>query len=1224
MCCVLIALASAPVLAQQTNIKVRTALEGEALLNENLDSEALVQSICQKLEYSAKECQELHSYLEGKIRWGRGKFIKLYTTDAINASEIGLFFQLFEDKMVDELRKNGKPHFHDHDHGHTHGHGKGDSQGTPKAPNGPCENMDFETCDFTGWTLFDGQVNANPMEIVNTTAAGGNHHTITTPGTDPLVPIPTTNPNGGGCSVMLGDATGTGGLAASMTQTFQVSNANAVFTYSYALVLEDPSGHTTGEKPFFKVNMYDQGGNTIPCGEYSVIAGDVTSGGDPDFVAYAAGYYLPWRTTFAPLDGYIGQNVTIEFIVGDCSQSGHYGYGYIDAECSPLGIVASDSAICGNNAITLSAPPGATSYAWSTGETTEQITVNTPGNYSVDITPVTGAQCAITLDITVVGSPGVPTADFTIAPNPACENELVTFTDQSTATMGATIGSWEWDFGDGNMSTIQNPTHTYPTAGNYDVTLIATTTDGCADTLVIPMVVNGISDATVTPAGPFCQTDPIFTMIAVDPGGTWTSTCGACINATTGDFNPAIAGVGNHTITYTIAGACGDTGTTIVDVQNVTLDNVASSDPLCALSCDGSITITATGAVEYSIDNGVTWQATGLFNNLCDGTYDLVVRNALGCSDVSQVILTDPPPLTMAFSAFDATCYGYCDGYAIVIPAGGTLPYSFNWSNGTPSSSAQSNNLCASTNSLTVIDNNGCQIDTLNWVINEPPPFVINAITTTDEQCVGDCQGSIDIDAPGAVDYSIDNGSSFFPNNVFNSQCAGTYDVVVMDTANCVATGQAIINSPPPVNIITGNDTIICIGGTAGLSASANGGAGGFTYTWDNGLPAQTSHSVNPANQTVYQVFATDANGCVTLTMPIVVDLHPPLTVVALSDQDICIGESAQISAMAQGGNGGPYTYTWDQGLPNGVSHMVSPNSTTVYTVTAADNCETPDDQAQVTITVNPLPVPQFDVDNREGCLPVVSTFTNTTNPGMVGNNCTWNFGDNSPLVNDCGSPTHTFDEPGCYDVTLTVTSPDQCTADTTIDDYICVYDYPHADFSFGPQPTTYLEPEIDFTNLSTNPSPGFIIDYDWVFDDLGTDDVEHPTFEFPSNDAGSYDVCLTVENNYGCIDDTCQVVIIDGEMLLYVPNAFTPDGDGINDVFYARGLGLSNATEFTMYIFNRWGELIHESHNPDIGWDGRKNGSQVKTDVYVWKVIVTNPYNNEKGEYVGHVSVLR
>ena len=193
---------------------------------------------------------------------------------------------------------------------------KGDQN--DKGPGDPCNNADFETCDFTGWDLFDGNVNNNPYEMINITpSTPGGNHTITTPGTDPLVGIPTTDPNGGGCSVMLGDYTGTGNGAASMRQTFLVTPQTTSFTYSYALVLEDPSGHTIGEKPFFKVNMYDQNNNPIACGEYEVISGPINSGGDPDFLPYAAGFYLPWRTTFAPLNAYVGQNVTIEFIIGD-------------------------------------------------------------------------------------------------------------------------------------------------------------------------------------------------------------------------------------------------------------------------------------------------------------------------------------------------------------------------------------------------------------------------------------------------------------------------------------------------------------------------------------------------------------------------------------------------------------------------------------------------------------------------------------------------------------------------------------------------------------------------------------------------------------------------------------------------------------------------------------------------------------------------------------------
>lgn len=1188
--------------------------KAEKWLSHHFDEETYVSDLYDPALFNDFQNNRIGAYFHQKISSLKSEVIHLWIDGEIKKEEVNDWFESKKPFLISAFLTD-QP-----------GKGKGKPLAVPKAPNGPCTNMDFESCDFTGWNLFQGTVDANPYIMNGATAVGPNvQHFITTPGTDPVVPaIQMTNPNGGGCSVQLGDGTGTGGRAASLTQTFLVDNSNAVYTYSYALILEDPSGHTTGEKPFFKVNMYDELGNSINCADYSVIAGPVNSGGDPDFVAYAAGFYLPWRTTFAPLQAYIGQNVTIEFIIGDCSQSGHYGYGYVDAECSPIGIIASDSVICGNSTVNLTAPAGAATYTWSTGETTQNISVNNPGTYSVDVTPVTGSACATTLTITVGGSPGEPTAVFTANPTTVCIGETINFTDNSTTTLGAVIDTWDWDFGDGNTSNVQNPSHTYGAAGNYTVDLTVTTQGGCTDNITTTITVNAASDPTITPAGPYCSSDAPAVMTAVDPGGTWSSvSCGGCINASTGSFDPGVAGAGTHDVIYTIGGFCASADTISVLVESITIDNVQTTDPLCAGSCDGSITITATGAVDYSIDGGTTWQANGTFTLQCAGNYTATVRSATGCLASQPVTLVDPPQLTMSFSAFDVSCNAACDGSAIVIPFGGTAPHTFSWDGAAPSGVAQANGLCASpTHTIVVTDANGCFVDS-TFVINEPPPIVINNVTTTDETCLNSCDGSIVIDAPLAVNYSIDNGLSFQPSNTYASQCSGTYNIVVEDVNGCPATTTATINSPNAIILTTSQDTTVCIGGTANLAANASGGTGVLTYNWDNNLPSQASHVVNPTGVTVYNVFVTDANGCQTPVMPVVVQLFPPLNVQALSDQDLCLGEEASISAIASGGNGGPYTYNWDNGLGTGQSQSVSPQNTTVYTVTASDNCETPDVTASVTITVNPLPDVLFSGDNLEGCLPVGTTFSNDTDPNLVGNSCIWDFGDGSPVVLDCGNPSHTYTEAGCYDVTLIVTSPEGCVSSNTIPDYVCVRDYPVADFQFGPQPTTVLEPEITFVDMSTNPSPGFITTHDWSFAELGYSTDQHPVYEFPSNVPGEYEVCLEVTNNFGCADNICQTVIIEGEFLVYVPNAFTPDGDGINEVFTPLGQGLS-LRGYEFMVFNRWGQQIFSTDSPDVGWDGTYKGSKVKQEVYVWKLNVRDEYSGEKHELYGHVSVLR
>src|SRR5690606_3963327 len=223
---------------------------------------------------------------------------------------------------------------------------KGDQN--DKGPGDPCNNADFETGDCTGWDMTEGEVESwitvtDPFSYINVTPAtcgggtAGQHSIMTGTGTDPIGGFPVVNPDGGGTSLMLGDGTGTGNGAAAASQTFLVDANSVAFTYSYAIVLND-AGHDAEEQPYFKVNMYDENGDPIACGDYSVVAGSVSG-----FENYSGGVFLPWTTTFAPLQGYIGQNVTIEFIVGDCAQGGHYGYGYIDASCAPLEIIRSDT-----------------------------------------------------------------------------------------------------------------------------------------------------------------------------------------------------------------------------------------------------------------------------------------------------------------------------------------------------------------------------------------------------------------------------------------------------------------------------------------------------------------------------------------------------------------------------------------------------------------------------------------------------------------------------------------------------------------------------------------------------------------------------------------------------------------------------------------------------------------------------------------------------------------
>jgi len=659
--------------------------------------------------------------------------------------------------------------------------------------------------------------------------------------------------------------------------------------------------------------------------------------------------------------------------------------------------------------------------------------------------------------------------------------------------------------------------------------------------------------------------------------------------------------------------------TTINEPAAITYSS-STVDLLCNNVCIGEIDVTATGGfgtLQYSDDGGATFQTNNVFSNLCAGNYNVVVEDANGCQITNTETITEPVALTLTLGITDATCAGQCDGMINSIPSGGSSPYTYTWGpTGTGGNVPLVSNLCTGTYTLTVADQNGCSIDT-TITVTGPQAVTIDNISVTDEQCFGDCNGSATITSTGAIQYSID-GVNYTTSNTFTGLCAGNYVAYAQDINGCESTQSFTIGSPAQVTLTADGDTTICIGGVAQLSSNAGGGVGGFTYSWDNGAGSTQNVNVSPTSPQVYCVTATDANGCSSSPICLTVSLFQPLSVLAFSDIDICPGETADISGLASGGNGGPYNYSWDQGIGAGSAQTVGPNITTTYTVTATDGCETPSASADVTITVNTLPNISFEGDNLAGCMPVQTNFTSTNVP--TGSSCVWSFGDGG-VSTDCGTTSYSFTQPGCWDVNLSIITPEGCNVNYEIQDYVCVYDYPTPDFTFGPQPTTVLEPTINFTDESFN-----AVSYQWVMDTNGASDTitdENPNYTFPAEQPGSYEVCLTAFTQQGCSATVCDTVIIGPEYILYVPNAFTPDQDGPNETFYPVIQG-EDVLTYEFYIFNRWGELIFESHHPSQGWDGTYRGVMSQTDVYVWKLKVKDATYGKVHEYIGHVTLLR
>ncbi|MFT4879895.1 MAG: gliding motility-associated-like protein, partial [Flavobacteriales bacterium] len=264
-------------------------------------------------------------------------------------------------------------------------------------------------------------------------------------------------------------------------------------------------------------------------------------------------------------------------------------------------------------------------------------------------------------------------------------------------------------------------------------------------------------------------------------------------------------------------------------------------------------------------------------------------------------------------------------------------------------------------------------------------------------------------------------------------------------------------------------------------------------------------------------------------------------------------------------------------------------------------------------IEVYPLPQPAFTVDETSGCIPHTVTFTQTN---LEQGACQWGFGDGA-FSSNCNQASHTYTSAGCFDVSLSVTSFDGCSNSVQINDITCGLSLPTSAFLYAPTQPTTDDPLIVLTEEATNE-----IDYSWSYG--GYEFADEPEVEFNTLDVGEleFDICLTAIDVNGCTDLFCRTVDVIEKLRVFVPNAFTPDGDGVNEVWFPVVIG---AIEYDVKVFNRWGEVVFSSQVPGEPWIGEvKNGEYfARNDLYTY-ILVVQGDDLETYEYSGHVMLLR
>lgn len=541
---------------------------------------------------------------------------------------------------------------------------------------------------------------------------------------------------------------------------------------------------------------------------------------------------------------------------------------------------------------------------------------------------------------------------------------------------------------------------------------------------------------------------------------------------------------------------------------------------------------------------------------------------------------------------------------------------------------------------LVVTDlNGGCtdtvmtHIDVLCDTCQAPIP------TLTDVTCFGGSDGEINA-APFGINGPPFDLQLLDPNTLaliedapgvmttydFTGLSAGSYLVRSYDTTGCWADTVVTINEPPIMTLNTSQDTIVCIGGTATMNATASGGnSSSYSYIWSGLAGTTSSQNATPTAVTTYDVYALDPLGCSSDTLGITVNMYPPILTTPTLPDTVCPGFDGTVGVTPNGGFGAFFSSVWADsdgntvGMQNTIS--VTPNeSPETYYVTVTDGCETPAALDSVTVYWYDLPQPLLSADVTEGCYPVEVSFSNDTDPTML-QDCQWYFGDGSSSA-DCGDQIHIYAEVGVYDVSLIVTSPDGCVGDTTYAALIEAFDYPTAYFGIYPNPITILEP----TTTMYDSSSSDVTSFDWSFGDngiLGSSTHQNPEFTFPDDSATNFTVELIVTNANGCTDTTQNIVVMNGVYSFYVPTAFTPNSDGLNDEFYPQGEGV-NPLEYEMYIFDRWGNKIYESTDVNQRWDGKYLSGDAEEGVYVWKIVTNDRYLDEKHTNIGHVTLIR
>ena len=896
---------------------------------------------------------------------------------------------------------------------------------------------------------------------------------------------------------------------------------------------------------------------------------------------------------------------------------------------------------------------GADTYVWDGGITNGvPFTPLTSGTFTYNVTGSIGVSgCDDDASVTITVNP-LPAVTAAVSDASICLGETVTFTGGGAATY-----SWTGGVTNGVPFTpVTAETVTYTVTGTAAGT-------GCQNAASVTLVVNPLPTVTASASTiSICLTESITFTGGGATTYTWT---GGVTNGV--PFTPVSSGTFTFTVTGTVtATGCQNTASVTVTVNDLpSVVATATPDEICI---GESIIFTGSGADSYVWDGGITDGVA--FTPLTSGTFTYNVTGSIGvsgCDDEASVTITvnDLPIVTAAASDTEI-----CLGESATFTGGGADTYA--WDLGvtdgapfTPVAAGTITFTVTGTNTATTCEN----MATVDLLVNPSP--TVAATADFIEICLGE---SVILTGGGADTYIWDvagvvDGSPYTPI------AAGTVTHTVTGTntlTGCQSTASIDITTIDlPLVTATASPSEICLGESIIFA-----GGGADTYVWDLGVVDGVAFTPVSSGTFAHTVIGSvGAFGCENSASVTVTVSDAPSVTALVSDDEICLGASATFTGT------GADTYTWDLGVVNGVPFAPGAPGTLTYTVTGTNTSSGCENTASVDLTVNPAPTVTASADFMEVCLGDPLTLT-----GGGASTYVWDGGgiDGVPFTpGSVGSFTFTVtgtSVDGCIDtesITIEVIECDIVISLFTMDPSICVGDCITLtdasltaieswewDFGTDATPTTSNEqnPEVCFntagtfiieltvTNingttsasnqaLTVNELPLIDAQKDTIIDIGGTaelmvvngsggsylwspaKDIDCPDCAFTlahPEDSTTYTVVYVDEN--GCSNSASMFVLVNFIEGVGVPTAFSPNGDGKNDVLFVRGFGIE---ALIFLIYNRYGEVVFETSDQNIGWDGTFKNQNENPGVYTW-TLQYDLIGGKRGSQKGNTTLMR